>query len=175
MRCSTLAWRRARCSNDCGRYHGTIARLQTAVLDLAYEHGGPEDAPPVVLRHAYPCDVRAFDAVVPIITSAGCAPSCPTSVATVQRALRGSRGLPCRLRRCGAVARTRTWACDVHWSSKSRRSPDPAVDPERSVDSGCQFHVQTERGHRGLTEMRSELGRLVWRLWSPTWMCADTT
>jgi hypothetical protein len=33
---------------------GRLARLRDLVLDLAYEDGGPEDAPPVVLRHGYP-------------------------------------------------------------------------------------------------------------------------
>jgi pimeloyl-ACP methyl ester carboxylesterase len=42
------------------------------VLDIAYEHEGPADAPAVVLLHGYPYDPRAFDAVAPIIASAGC-------------------------------------------------------------------------------------------------------
>jgi pimeloyl-ACP methyl ester carboxylesterase len=41
------------------------------MLDLAYEHGGPADALPIVLLHGYPYDVRAFDEVAPILNAAG--------------------------------------------------------------------------------------------------------
>jgi len=40
-------------------------------LDLAYEHGGPANAFPIVLLHGYPYDVRAFDEVAPILNAAG--------------------------------------------------------------------------------------------------------
>jgi pimeloyl-ACP methyl ester carboxylesterase len=48
-----------------------IERIRTSVLDVAYEHSGPSDGRPVVLLHGYPYDVRAFDAVVPIVNARG--------------------------------------------------------------------------------------------------------
>jgi pimeloyl-ACP methyl ester carboxylesterase len=47
------------------------AHVRTSVLDIAYEQDGPAEALPVVLLHGYPYDPRAFDEVVPIITTAG--------------------------------------------------------------------------------------------------------
>jgi pimeloyl-ACP methyl ester carboxylesterase/uncharacterized protein YjiS (DUF1127 family) len=46
-------------------------RIQTSVLDVAYEDGGPSDGQPVVLLHGYPYDVHAFDAVVPLLNDKG--------------------------------------------------------------------------------------------------------
>jgi pimeloyl-ACP methyl ester carboxylesterase len=43
------------------------------------------------------------------------------------------------------------------------------VDPEQERRFWYQHYFQTERGAKGLAEMRSKLGRLLWKLWSPTW------
>jgi pimeloyl-ACP methyl ester carboxylesterase len=48
-----------------------LARVRTSVLDVAYEHGGPADAPVVVLLHGFPYDIRSFDDAVAIINAAG--------------------------------------------------------------------------------------------------------
>jgi pimeloyl-ACP methyl ester carboxylesterase len=48
-----------------------LVRVQTSVLDIAYEQSGSVDAFPVVLLHGYPYDARAFDEVVPIVNAAG--------------------------------------------------------------------------------------------------------
>src|ERR1700732_2149804 len=48
-----------------------LFRVRTAVLDVAYEASGPEDAVPVVLLHGFPYDPRAFDDVVALINQAG--------------------------------------------------------------------------------------------------------
>ncbi|MBE0623713.1 MAG: alpha/beta hydrolase [Burkholderiales bacterium] len=48
-----------------------IARVRTAVLDIAYEQAGPPDGDPVVLLHGFPYDPRAFDEVVPLLDAAG--------------------------------------------------------------------------------------------------------
>ncbi len=36
-----------------------------------------------------------------------------------------------------------------------------------------QYYFHTERGRAGLTGYRRELGRLLWRVWSPTWRFSD--
>ena len=48
-----------------------LARIETPVLDLAYEHSGPETAPPVVLLHGFPYAPRGYDEVVAILNAAG--------------------------------------------------------------------------------------------------------
>jgi pimeloyl-ACP methyl ester carboxylesterase len=48
-----------------------LARIRTAVLDVAYEASGPEHATPVILLHGFPYDPRSFDQVVPILNTAG--------------------------------------------------------------------------------------------------------
>ena len=48
-----------------------LLRVRTAMLDVAYETSGPEDAVPVVLLHGFPYDPRAFDDVVALLNQAG--------------------------------------------------------------------------------------------------------
>jgi len=49
-----------------------VHHLHAGVLDVAYLDEGPRTGPPVVLLHGFPYDVRAFDAVTPLLVSAGC-------------------------------------------------------------------------------------------------------
>jgi pimeloyl-ACP methyl ester carboxylesterase len=46
--------------------------VRTPVLDIAYESSGPAAAPPVILMHGFPYDVRAYDEIVPALVEAGC-------------------------------------------------------------------------------------------------------
>jgi len=46
--------------------------VDTDVLRIAYDDHGPVDGPAVILLHGFPYDIRAFDAVVPVLTAAGC-------------------------------------------------------------------------------------------------------
>ena len=48
-----------------------IASIDTDVLSIGYEQSGAVDGYPVVLVHGFPYDVRAFDAVSPILADAG--------------------------------------------------------------------------------------------------------
>jgi pimeloyl-ACP methyl ester carboxylesterase len=48
------------------------------------------------------------------------------------------------------------------------RGGDPA-DPEQERRFWYQHYFQTERGRTGLAERRADIGRLLWKLWSPTW------
>lgn len=43
----------------------------TATLKIAFETGGPDDGPPVLLLHGWPDDVRTFDRIVPALHAAG--------------------------------------------------------------------------------------------------------
>jgi len=49
-----------------------VHHLHAGVLDVAYLDEGPRTGPPVVLLHGFPYDVHAFDAVTPLLVSAGC-------------------------------------------------------------------------------------------------------
>jgi pimeloyl-ACP methyl ester carboxylesterase len=48
------------------------------------------------------------------------------------------------------------------------RSAQPA-DPEQERRFWYQYYFQTERGRNGLAASRADLGRLLWKLWSPSW------
>lgn len=46
--------------------------LATDILRIAYEASGPLEGTPIVLLHGFPYDVHAYDAVVPLLVTAGC-------------------------------------------------------------------------------------------------------
>lgn len=48
-----------------------LARIQTPLLDIAYEHSGPDGGLPVLLMHGFPYDIRGYDDAVDIINAAG--------------------------------------------------------------------------------------------------------
>jgi len=47
--------------------------------------------------------------------------------------------------------------------------------PEREHRLWYQYYFHGERGRAGLEENRYELGRLLWRLWSPSWRFDEAT
>ena len=49
-----------------------LKHIQTPTLDIAYEESGPPGGEPVILLHGFPYDVRAYDAMLPPLTAAGC-------------------------------------------------------------------------------------------------------
>lgn len=52
---------------------------------------------------------------------------------------------------------------------------DKPADPEQERRFWYQFYFNTERGRKGLTQMRSEIGKLLWKLWSPNWAFDEET
>jgi pimeloyl-ACP methyl ester carboxylesterase len=48
-----------------------LPRATTSLLEIAYETGGPEQGPPVLLIHGWPDDARTFDKVAPALQEAG--------------------------------------------------------------------------------------------------------
>jgi pimeloyl-ACP methyl ester carboxylesterase len=52
---------------------------------------------------------------------------------------------------------------------------DKPADPEQEQRFWYQYYFHTQRGRNGLAQMRKELGRLLWKLWSPTWAFDDAT
>jgi len=49
-----------------------LKRVQTDVLEIAYEESGPADGVPALLMHGWPYDPRTYDDVVPALVAAGC-------------------------------------------------------------------------------------------------------
>ena len=66
----------------------------------------------------------------------------------------------------GLVSATAYQIQDIAHSAK------PA-DPEQERRFWYQYYFQTERGRNGLAANRAALGRLLWKLWSPTWAFDD--
>jgi pimeloyl-ACP methyl ester carboxylesterase len=178
-------------------------------LDIAYEHGGPVNALPVVLLHGYPYDVRAFDEVATIINVAGfrtivpylrgygptrfLSPDTPRSgeqAALAQDLLELLDALQIRQAMLAGFDWGGRAACIVAaiWPERVRglvtctgyqiqdisQSAKP-VDPEQERRFWYQHYFQTERGRQGLIEMRGEINRLLWKLWSPKWAFDDET
>src|SRR5947207_12594807 len=50
---------------------GETLTVRTSTLEIAYEARGDSDGFPVVLRHGFPDDVRAWDAVAESLAAAG--------------------------------------------------------------------------------------------------------
>jgi pimeloyl-ACP methyl ester carboxylesterase len=48
-----------------------LRSIETATLEIGFEETGSPDGWPVLLLHGFPYDVRAYDAVAPILASAG--------------------------------------------------------------------------------------------------------
>jgi len=46
-----------------------LKRVQTSVLDVAYEESGAADGTPVFLMHGWPYDPRCYDAVIAPLSS----------------------------------------------------------------------------------------------------------
>jgi pimeloyl-ACP methyl ester carboxylesterase len=49
----------------------TVSRIETPILDIAYEAAGPDDGMPVLLLHGWPDDVRTYDGVAGTLNEAG--------------------------------------------------------------------------------------------------------
>jgi len=54
------------------------------------------------------------------------------------------------------------------------RAMEPQA-PERELGLWYQYYFHSERGRAGLEQNRYELGKLLWRLWSPTWPFDEAT
>src|SRR5438477_4224466 len=46
--------------------------VRTATLEIAFSSDGPANGPPVVVLYGFPYDPHAYDAIVPLLTAAGC-------------------------------------------------------------------------------------------------------
>jgi pimeloyl-ACP methyl ester carboxylesterase len=65
-------------------------------------------------------------------------------------------------------------SCGGYLIQDIARAGAPA-DPEQERRFWYQYYFNTERGHAGLSANRVALGRLLWKLWSPTWAFDEAT
>ena len=56
-----------------------LRSVDAGTLNIAFEETGSQDGWPALLLHGFPYDVRAYDAVTPILVSAACARPVPAS------------------------------------------------------------------------------------------------
>jgi pimeloyl-ACP methyl ester carboxylesterase len=49
-----------------------MKQIDAGVLSVAFDERGPAQGTPVVLLHGFPYDIRAYDAVIPLLVAQGC-------------------------------------------------------------------------------------------------------
>ncbi len=186
-----------------------LKRVEAGVLSVAYEENGAANGTPVLLLHGFPYDIHAYDAVTPLLVSAGCrvispflrgygptrflSPGTPRSgqqavLAHDLLAFMDALGIP------NGVLAGYDWggraACIVAalWPDRARGlvsgcgyniqdipgSIKPQA-PENEFRFWYQYYFHSERGRAGLEQNRYELGKLLWRLWSPNWRFDEAT
>jgi pimeloyl-ACP methyl ester carboxylesterase len=50
---------------------GAVRQIDAGILNVGYVDAGPTDGPAVLLLHGWPYDIHSYDAVVPLLTTAG--------------------------------------------------------------------------------------------------------
>ena len=186
-----------------------LSRVKTDLLDIAYEHSGPEGGVPAILLHGFPYDIRGYDEAVTRLNAAG--------IRTLVPYLRGygpTRFLSEETLRSGqqaalgqdlhdfldalniekAVVAGYDWggraACVVSalWPERVQglvsctgyniqdiaHAAQP-VDPVQEARMWYVWYFHLERGRNGLTQNRSALAKLLWKMWSPSWAFDNAT
>jgi pimeloyl-ACP methyl ester carboxylesterase len=65
-------------------------------------------------------------------------------------------------------------SCNGYTIQDIAASVKPAA-PEQENRMWYQYYFHTERGRAGLTSNRHDIGKLLWKLWSPNWKFDDAT
>jgi len=65
-------------------------------------------------------------------------------------------------------------SCNGYTIQDIAASVKPAA-PEQENRMWYQYYFHTERGRAGLTANRHDIGKLLWKLWSPNWKFDDAT
>jgi pimeloyl-ACP methyl ester carboxylesterase len=61
------------------------------------------------------------------------------------------------------------------WNIQEITTANRPAAPEQELRYWYQWYLQTERGRAGMVAHRREIGRMLWRLWSPNWAFDDET
>lgn len=186
-----------------------LARIQTPLLDIAYEQSGPEGGLPALLMHGFPYDVRGYDHAVDIINAAGFRTIVPylrgygptrfLSSATIRSGQQAALGqdlleLMDALRIGKAVVAGYDWggraACVVSalwpervhglvsctgYNIQDLTNAVRPFAPKQEARQWYQYYFHTERGRNGLIQNRNALAKLLWQMWSPSWVFDDAT
>lgn len=185
-----------------------MKQIDAGALSVAYEESGPADGQAVILLHGFPYDVRAYDAIAPVLAAGGrrvivpylrgYGPTRFRSAETLRSGQQAALGadLLALMDALGvqkAVLAGYDWggraACIVAalWPKRVHglvsvtgyNIQDIAaglrpLPPEREWRLWYQYYFHSERGRAGLKADRRALCRLLWRLWSPTWIFDDS-
>ncbi|MFK0382326.1 alpha/beta fold hydrolase [Agrobacterium sp. NPDC090273] len=66
-------------------------------------------------------------------------------------------------------------SCGTGYNIQDLRNPERPIAPDQEHRFWYQYYFHSERGRAGLTRNRSDLCRLLWKLWSPSWDFNQTT
>lgn len=66
-------------------------------------------------------------------------------------------------------------SCGAGYNIQNIAKAGAPVSPEEEFRYWYQYYFHSERGRAGLAANRREFCRLLWRLWSPTWVFDDET
>ncbi|HEX8590532.1 alpha/beta hydrolase [Pseudomonas sp.] len=66
-------------------------------------------------------------------------------------------------------------SCDPGYNIQNIAEAGTPASPETERRLWYQYYLHGERGRAGLAANRRDFCRLLWQLWSPTWLFADTT
>ena len=134
-----------------------IKRIQTSVLDVAYEESGAADGVPVLLLHGWPYDPRCYDDVVPLLTAKGCriivpylrgfGPTRFRSAATPRSGQQAALGNDLR-ELMDALAIKRAVLAGYDWGGRAACIV-AALWPERAIAAGHRQQLQYSEYPRG--------------------------
>lgn len=182
-----------------------IRRVETSLLNIAYEERGPSGGFPVILLHGWPDDVRTWDGVVATLNDAG--------FRTIALYLRGFG--PTRFRdgstmRSGqlsalggdviemaqALGLDRFAIVGHDWGARAAyiaatelservtrlvaisvgygtNSSDQQLPLTQVKNYWYHWYFSLPRGIELVRNARRELGKFMWRTWSPTWQFSE--
>lgn len=183
-----------------------IRRVETSLLNIAYEERGPSGGFPVILLHGWPDDVRTWDGVVATLNDAG--------FRTIALYLRGFG--PTRFRdgstmRSGqlsalggdviemaqALGLDRFAIVGHDWGARAAyiaatelservtrlvaisvgygtNSSDQQLPLTQVKNYWYHWYFSLPRGIELVRNARRELGKFMWRTWSPTWQFSES-
>jgi len=157
--------------------NGPLSWVETSQLDIAYFSSGLRGNWPCILIHGFPYDVHCYEkclaplveagafVIVPYIRGYG-----PTRFLSASTLRSGEQAVLANdlLELMNALSIDRAVLAGFDWGGRAACIVS-ALWPERvsALVSGNSYH--SPRGRAGLQQNRSDIARLLWRMWSPTW------
>ena len=149
---------------------GSLRRVRTSTLEIAFEEHGPSDGVPVFLMHGFPDDARTWDGVAAPLAAEGCRVIVPylrgygptrfLSTSTMRSGQQGAIG--CDLKELmEALGVERAVLAGYDWGGRAACIV-AALWPERvrALVSICGYNIQDIARNA-----RPEPARIEWRYW----------